>query len=249
MQNWKLTQDLGTLAVGGVNADNVESALAGTVIRDSGFASTAHPKLKFNFTIEIEYRGYESDGNGPPNVASGTNDMARFAIPVKTVTRPNPSVNLVDVNFYNYRTKVATRTDMGTFTVTFYDDSTEVAHGIVQQAMMDISPAANLTATDKQLMDDPYSVPFGGLSSVGPQEFRNGPIRFIKVHHHYVYMGNAMVGTYTYVNPRVQTVDFGDLDMSASEVTSASITFAYDGYSYEVADAPTASVGDLVVVR
>lgn len=242
MQNWKLTPDSAHLALLRASEQDSASALLGTTIQ-GGFTTDAHPKLKFNFTMEIELRG---DLDKP---IMGTADMALNEIPLKSVTRPNPTVTTVDVNFYNYRTKVQTKTDFGTITATMYDDAADIAHNILQNCMMDISPAAS-GVNDKALLDNPDLVPFGALSSIGKQDFRNGPIRSIKVHHHFVFRGKPLIGTYTYANPKIQSVDLGDLSMTESDATYCVLTFSYDGYSYEVNDNNLfGEVGDLETVR
>lgn len=116
------------------------------------FVTKNRPKLKFNFTVAFEFRG---DLKNKLKRLETTNELAdeqvNFAI--KQVTRPNPTINYQDVNFYNYRTKVATSIDQGTVQLTFYDDTGNVAHDIYEHYIKAISPIANLS---KQEADSLY---------------------------------------------------------------------------------------------
>lgn len=243
MQNWKLTPDQAQLDLRNASVEARDAAITrGTVVPDR--MSTDHPKLKFNFTMEIKLRGdYDQ-------TEFGSRSMAGLDIPLKAVTRPNPSMNMVDVNFYNYRTKIQTKMDYGTFTVTFYDDSTEIAHSILNACLNESSPISTIDPRDQALLDDPSSIPFGALSSTGPlMSGKNGLIRTIKVHHHFMQAGKAVVTTYTYINPKLSTFDLGDLNMAESDVSNISLTFAYDGYAVESDLEGSVNVGGVEVVR
>lgn len=195
-----------------------------TVIADSRFVTTEHPKLKFNFTVEFDFR----DGIEPV----GAYDMAMMTLPVKSFTRPAVSFNMVDLNFYNYRTKTATKTDFGTVTILMYDDARGEARAIHDLCLKTYSGIANLASNDKTLIDSLQDAPFGSVSSsVTEIREKMGLIRTIKLNHHFVMNGRAECDTYTLFNPKMVSGDLGDLSMSESDVTTVAITFAYDGYN------------------
>jgi hypothetical protein len=230
MQNWQLINNLvepsdtegdpASIA----RRDNIRGDEGqSNMIQDAGFASFSHPKLKFNWTMDINYR--DGDSN---NLVQGGNLMETLDIPVKTATRPQPTITYTDVNFYNYRTQVATKTDFGTASITMYDDANNKAHGLLQNYLTYVSPMANPASLG--LIDNPLSIPFGQLSSIGTIGNANGMIRTIRLHHFYVRKGKTMRMTFTYMNPKIQNFEYDDLDMSASDVNTLTMTFNYDGF-------------------
>jgi len=155
--------------------------------------------------------------------------MKEIVIPLKTATRPNPTFNMTDVNFYNFRTKVKTSVDPGTITVVMYDDANGLVHDLYRTYMRAASPAHNIDNI-RQLVDNPSAVPFGGMSSLaGLPNNANGIIKRISVYHYYVVGGQTWRTEYMYANPKVQTFELDDLDMTTSDVTTISMTFAHDG--------------------
>lgn len=228
MNNWKFTPDSNAgLFISEATQESRANALDGILTPDR-FSTTEHPKLKFNFTFEIEYRGDYTPVGSPT--------MAGLAIPLKHATRPNPTINLVDVNYYNYRTKVATKVDWGTCTLTFYDDAANLAHDLAEQLISDISRIPQVDVKNKALLDNPSSIPFGELSTIDSQfdnNLRTGVIRLLRLNHFYVLHGKLNVATYNLINPRLASLDYGDLDMTQSDVTTVAITLAYDGYTVE----------------
>lgn len=229
-QNWKLIQDFAPMS---------ETGFPGTVIADNRLLTSEHPKLKFNFTMEIEYRA-DID-------PKGSSTMAGLTIPLKSITRPAVTANMVDLNFYNYRTKTPTKMDYGTVTVVLYDTPDEsVSHEIMQELLREMSPISRVDVFDKTLIDDPTSVPFGAMSSLGAMESRMGPVRVLKVYHHYVINGVHRYTGYAYLNPKLSSTDLGELNMSESDVTLVSMTFTYDGYTvFYDGSRGTVNVGDL----
>lgn len=219
MQNWKLVRDSAL-----VDFPELEFSDNEVVIADSGFASTSHPKLKFNFTMDVDFREPLDDVTS----IEGNRSMRLMDIPVKRATRPNPTVNYVDLNFYNYRTKAATSVDYGTVTVTFYDDGDGRMHEMFQLYLQRISPVAN--NINMNLLDNPSSVPFGEMSSLGSVGNNpNGPIRAINIYHYYKSGANLLATSYKYINPKIQTFELDELDMSESDVNTITMTFTYDG--------------------
>jgi hypothetical protein len=114
------------------------------------FASIRRPKLKFNFTVTFKFRYPLSNELQNSMTTNGLTDEVTFAI--KQASRPNPIVSYQDVNFYNYRTKVATKMDFGTVQLTFYDDVGNVAHNIFESYLKALSPIANLNENFADLL-------------------------------------------------------------------------------------------------
>jgi hypothetical protein len=195
--------------------------------KDPGFTTYSHPKLKFNFTVEIEMRRNPIRGD----YFVGAPTMELLDIPLKTATRPSPSVQYQDINYYNYRTKVATSIDWGTCSLTFYDDADDRVQDIYRTYLEAISPVSRIPPGSMNLLDAIESVPFGNLSSLGelPTGAQNGLIRSIRLHHFYS-SGNVLKRTtYSYMNPKVSSFEFDELSMTESNVNNLTLNFHYDG--------------------
>lgn len=205
-----------------LNKTNVVSGL-GTlnVAIPDNMASTEIPKLKFNFTLQLFPRV-----NIFPEL--GDLDPQFMAFQLKSVTRPAPQVNLEDVNFYNYRSKIATKVDYGTVTVTFYDDPLNRAHNLFKRYFEFTSPVTTKTRDQTDSLDRQG---FTGAASIGslPDNARNGLFRSLAVGQQYQVAGQFKETIYNYLNPKIQQVELQELDMSMSEASIVSLTFAYDG--------------------
>lgn len=228
MQRWKLIADTAQLKDGAVG-----EAKNDILIPDNGFASFAHPKLKFNFTVDLVFRKPFNTSNTEDQLYMGSRLMEEFDLPAKLASRPNPSINYTDVNFYNYRTKVATKTEYGTGSVSFHDDSDGKVHTIYEAYLRKMSPiSANIT--DRTAWEaNPESAPFGKLSSLGAMEDAAGLIRSISVYHHYILKGRTRRTQYTYINPKIQTFEPDEVNMSESSTSSITLTFVYDGFTVQ----------------
>jgi hypothetical protein len=118
-------------------------------------ATAKRPKLKFNYTVSFNFR---NDAAAPYLKSNGDVRMSTpMTFAVKQASRPNPTVVYQDVNFYNYRSKVATKVDYGTMNVTMFDDVANHAHDIFETYIKSISPIANVSknmATRERLESD-----------------------------------------------------------------------------------------------
>jgi len=146
------------------------------------FATIKRPKLKFNYTMTIKFRNpidIESITTGVKSDDSRMSDEVTFAL--KQATRPNPTINYQDINFYNYRTKVATKMDYGAMTLTFYDDVSNYAHNMYELYLKSISPIASKRKEEANTIysgkEGPQNMNFnlgggtnyaGGSGSIGP---------------------------------------------------------------------------------
>lgn len=232
MQRWKLINDSATLLDTVKNEHPDSGVLAG-----GGFTSFAHPKLKFNFTLDIELRVKMSSGQDGIMETLGSQKIEANGLPLKTATRPAPSITYADVNYYNYRTKVATRTEFGTMTLVMYDDSDGRAHSLYQSYLNMMVPAT--TVSENIFTNHPETIPFGELSSIGPMQNEAGIIKKMNLCHHYAHKGATRRTVYTFVNPKIQNFELDDLSMAESDVNTISLTFVYDTFvmSHEVLNA------------
>lgn len=191
------------------------------------FAGRDAPKMKFLFTVSFEL--------GPllrsKNVNLGSDKMAEIQYACKNVTRPNISINYVNVNAYNYRHNVATRTDYGTVNLTLYDDNKNTAHNLVTRYLQAVSPVANMQ-TDEYPLRNERLQRWASLGPLPVNEY-DGLIRYMRVTHHVNINLNDDPDSirwvrYDYMNPKIQNFAYDDLDMSVSDVNTLSLTMVYD---------------------
>lgn len=207
--NWRLTN-----ATGIAGPNNVK-----------GNIGVLHPKLKFNFTIQFVPRGYLNLSSQ----SQGNELMEEMEFAAKTASRPKPTINYQDVNFYNFRTKVATSINYGEVSVSFYDDPNNWAHDIVTQYLQTVSPLYGKEAPQADNLD---ALGLSSSAGIGPLNGnRHGPMKSIIVTQYYS-KGEAGVKNtkYEYLNPKLISVDFDDLDMSVSEFNLVTINFTFDTF-------------------
>jgi hypothetical protein len=223
-----------------------------------GMADGEAPKLKFNYTVEIQFRSRIFDNGTTGKLGDEDPYLNKFAI-IKA-TRPQPTINYQKVNFYNFRTNVATNVDYGTVNLVFYDDAANRAHDIFENYMSLASPVFSWTnisranAMDKFGQGENNSTPSSGVlgpngdlifpgvnavselnsASLGSIPHRHGLIRTIKVFHTYTIKQpgsnspDVETMVYTYLNPKINNIILDELDMSQSAVNTVDLTFNYD---------------------
>lgn len=198
------------------------------------------PKYKFLFIVQfVPDNGYEAMGRD-----YGPLDMA---FTVKKSSRPNVRFQMDDVNYYNYRTKVVTKTEFEEMNMSFHDDQQNIATEFYQAYLRAMSPITGIfptsSATDPSILEQ-RGMDFQGNTLVGgdagqiPVNFyagSTGPLannvkqvfREIRIYHLFDY-GNLM-NVYRFANPRISHLQLDDLDMSiGSEGSEISLSFVYD---------------------
>ncbi len=215
---------------------------AGTVNDENGvldkFSQEGRPKLKFNFTISIKFR--EPIRVGGSSSESFMDDELTFVL--KQASRPNPTVVYQDVNFYNFRTKVATRVDFGSMQVTLYDDVENYGHDMFEAYLKNISPIANIrkeqvnTAFDVNNINGPKNMQFNlqgtiagdtdrvfaGTGSLGPMPItpgsENGIIEHICIRH-WFWSESQRRETLTSIIPQIQYIEYQFLNPKVINMT------------------------------
>ncbi len=183
------------------------------------------PKLKFLFTAEFGFRSMSA--------SRGNKDLLVIEYDLKSAGRPNISVNQEDVNYYGYRTKVGTRINFGTIRLTFYEDSLNTASDLLWNYMRTVSPLTDgvgdstVTTTNDEVQANGI-----GNTTIGPlaSGSEDGPIKWMKVHHHYLQdQDSNKVTTYHCINPKIESIELDELDMSSSDASSITIVFTIEG--------------------
>lgn len=197
------------------------------------FGGLDAPKSKFLFTMVVGIRNSAFSAN------PGDQRLTEIQYSLKTASRPAPTFDFQDVNYYNYRTKVQTKIDYGTFTVVMYDDQSDVANDLFVNYLKSVSPIANLPGSfsDNLGKEDLDSFEFsrGGssnYSSAGALRNARGHLSYIKVfHYYYKNVGGELQPeaiVYEYLNPKLSAVQYDELSMSDSEPSTISLTFNFD---------------------
>lgn len=190
------------------------------------FASTESPKLKFNFFVAFTFRS-----NSPGLQSLGGLSLTSNWLALKQTGRITPVINYTDVNYYGYRTKVATKTDFSVLNISMYDDSMNRAHSIVDTYMEAVSP---LTTRENAVDVKDYQT-IGVLQ----QGSEMGIIQHIDVLHTSI-RENTL---YRFHNPKITNILTDELDMTTSDTATISMSFTFDGYKVTKTDAATADTG------
>lgn len=188
------------------------------------FAGVEAPKLKFNFTMSLNIN---LDVFNPEIDSWGNDDRKEIKFGIKQISRPNPTINYEDVNYYNYMTKVATKMDFGSINIILYDDRMNRAHKIFKEYLRAVSPITNLNREQSKNLINLGMSTSSGIGKL-PDTGKNGPINSIRVTH-FITMNDTVI--YDYLNPKIQNVVLDELDMSTSDVNTINFTFIYDSFN------------------
>lgn len=193
-----------------------------TDIQDK-FASTESPKLKFNYFARFTFRQ-----NDPGRESRGGYTLQSNYLALKQTGRLTPVINYQDVNYYGFRTKVATKTDYSVLNMTMYDDSKNRAHSIVDSYMEAVSPLTYLPSNANAVPD---------FQTIQALENGNelGVIEKIEVLHSSINQNTL----YSFYNPKITNILMDELDMTVSDTTTITMSFVYDGYQVFKFDAFT----------
>ncbi len=225
--NWKLTPDITTLDGTGPNS---------TRLVPDRMSTTESPKYNFAYTVQFFFSNkMEEQGLSD----SEQQDPMHNHFAVIKVTRPQPTINYQKVNFYNFRTNIATSLDYGQVNISFYDDAKNRAFNIFMGYMKAISPIANVTSDFANRLDrlgqyiegEQHSASIGSLDmAAGSSEptRRHGLIKRLRLNHFFKENGQEYVINYDYLNPKIVTAVPSDLDMSQNGVSTVDMTFNYD---------------------
>lgn len=193
------------------------------------------PKHKFMFVVQIiPNPGYES-----------FKDLD-IAFLVKDSTRPNFKYQMEEVNFYNFRSKVITRTEFEEIQMTFYDDIRNMAsafHAAYLRAMSPVTNYINWNQTSNLedegmnfdggrgvgsvFTDDPVvaggntsqatTVPVAAQRSASLGELVENQKTIIQeIRLFHLFDGGRWMNVYKFYNPRISQLTLDGLDMTLS---------------------------------
>jgi len=186
------------------------------------------PKHKFMFVVQFtfkeEYARFDDSGR-------------YMAFVVKTSSRPNINIEHEDVNMYNFWSKVARKTTYEPITMRFHDDQASKTQYFINNYIRAISPIAKTrTKFDNQggnsnhawLEDRGMINGTDKTASLTKLKGDNTSI-FDEIRVFHIYNYGQLMSVNTYINPKITSINFDDLDMSeGSTANEIEIQFAYD---------------------
>jgi hypothetical protein len=195
------------------------------------------PKHKFMFIVQfVPASGYES---------LVTNDIAFV---VYESSRPNIRYQMEDINFYNFRSKVITKTEFEPMSMKFYDDITNDAGRFHAAVLKALTPIANIptysgfySPEERGTVYDVQGGTIGGVdfsgrystSSYGPLNDIPGTetgniVLFQEIRLFHLFEAGRKMNIYSFYNPRISELKLDELTMEGDAKTSVELNFAYD---------------------
>lgn len=195
------------------------------------------PKYKFLFVVQfLPEAGYSALSGSD----FGPLDMA---FTVKRSSRPNVRFQMEDVNYYNFRTKVITKTEFEEMTMSFHDDNLNFATEFYNAYLRAMSPITGLepgaVGLEHRGMDFVGNTLVNGqiIGAIQANKYAasSGPLAedrkqvFSEIRLYHVFDAGNRMTVYRFMNPRITTLTPDELDMSVgSEGTELALTFNYD---------------------
>lgn len=163
-----------------------------------------HPKFKFIF--KVKFVGFEGFGN------------PHFFYYVHRCDKPNILFEHQDVNYYNFRTRVLTKTTFQPLSLAFLD---EIGNS-VNDFFVKYSKSVSGQADGKWGIDNG----FGDSSSTKPYKntYSNG--KYIIVSQ--IFGNGNYSNEFKFINPRIESFQFDELNMEDNAGSLVTVQFSYD---------------------
>jgi hypothetical protein len=197
-----------------------------------------NPKYKFLFLVQFIFN----------SAYTGISPAADFTFMVKNSTRPNMRIDQEDVNFYNFRSKVITKTGFEDMKMSFHDDGQNLATRFWVAYQRATSPISNLSQWSSLSLAEEDGLNFDFVDNVVDQQAGNVStpvtaassaslgslagidkqiIQEIRLFH--VFNWGQSMNVFQFFNPRITQLEMDDVDMAVSnEVNSINTTFNFD---------------------
>lgn len=190
------------------------------------------PKHKFMFVVQfVPSPGYNSFG------------ALDWAFAVQNSTRPGIKYQTEDINFYNFRSKIITRTEFDPMEMKFYDDIRNQAGQFYAAYMKAMSPVANYeqrngfdnAEEEGMAFNAARSSPIAGVDftnqrysgSTGLLVGDNKTV-FREIILYHLFDAGRKMDVYRFYNPRITDLKLDELAMSETSATMLDLNFAYD---------------------
>ena len=163
-----------------------------------------HPKFKFIF--KVKFVGFEGMGNSD------------FFYYVHRCDKPNITFEHVDVNYYNFRSRVLTKTVFQPISMTLLDEVGNSVNDFFVKYMMTMSgQASGKSGINSGFSDAASTKPYkrgysGGKAIIINQIFANG----------------LYTNEFKFINPRIESFNFDELNMEDNAGSLLTLQFSYD---------------------
>lgn len=181
----------------------------------AGDLNIHHPKFKFLFKVKFE----------------GFPGAEVFEYFVHKCDKPKIKMNHQDVNYYNFRTRVLTSVTYDPLQISFLDEIGDSVFEFFKSYMAHVSGTGQGNyGIDKGWGSASSTIPYAnGYSMTNNQKIIIEQI-FVDLRKGYGPRSNR----FTFINPRIETFDFDDLNHEDSTTGSmANMTFTYDAIHSE----------------
>lgn len=207
------------------------------------------PKHNFMFMVQVTFQPDYTSVGMQENTQISKDEEVKFHFLCKSITRPPIETEYEDVNMYNFRTKVAKKVIQHPLTMKLYDDNKNSTMAFVEKYLKVRSPIARKTPAELDLYETrgmdftPYQFNDKQKQKMEPssiEQYNNSSatlgglinenrsiLRRIDIYHIFNY--GSKVNQYTYMNPKIITLDMNDLDMDdGTTAATVDITVNYD---------------------
>jgi hypothetical protein len=164
-----------------------------------------------------------------------------MAFTVKRSTRPIPRFTYEDVNYYNFRSKVITRTEFEEMTMAFHDDTLNFATQFYHAYTRAMIPITGLETGESDMLEQ-RGMDFIGNTlraneirdAIGANTYAasSGPLFndrkqiFKEIRLYHLFDNGNRMNVWRFLNPRITSINLDDLDMSNSNEGSELVTLA-----------------------
>ncbi len=236
-----LLESLGAQALGNVDL----GALFGGEGRNAGYMRNYAsdfiayaPKHKFLFKVEF---GFDDVFSRALNVKKAN----QFQYLIKSIDRPKINFEYDEANMYNYKTKILRRMTYDSINMSFYDDIKNTVINFIEMYRQYMSPGADIgnpdnstilspsqmeelgfTIAKRDIIVENYSGEITRTFSTASTGYQKTLIKYIRLHQ--VYAHGSRVTTYTFWNPKIESIELDSLDYESSDGAMVNMSFAYD---------------------
>lgn len=163
-----------------------------------------HPKFKFIFKVKFE--GFEGFGNSD------------FYYYVHRCDKPNITLNHVDVNYYNFRSRVLTSVVFQPITLTFLDEIGNSVNDFFVKYMASISGQGG----------GGYGTGTGFGASSSSLPYKRGYSSGKAIIINQIFANGLYTNQFKFVNPRIENFQFDELNMEDNAGSLMTMQFSYD---------------------
>lgn len=159
------------------------------------------------------------------NTINGSN--TELTSSVKTADKPKLKIDNQELNQYNKKRIITDKMSYGDFSIHFYN--TDAVNAMVKSYMhyyfADFRQTS-ISAWKNDVIDPTFNQ--GNGSGFGFQPQTDNPYYFSTIELYQLF-GQQKYDKYTFINPKISSIDYDGNDYSSSELSDVSMTFVYEG--------------------